>query len=81
MVTAFRANDPAVFNKTLDKYSAEFQHDLPRRVWKAKVESVFNQLEPFYSAMVIYVLILSSPPPHGWSGRRRSAVTLSRSLS
>ncbi|MGB8342096.1 MAG: cytochrome c biogenesis protein CcsA [Chthoniobacterales bacterium] len=57
MATAFRANDPAAFNKTLDKYSAELQHDLPRRVWKAKVESVFNQLQPFYSAMVIYVLI------------------------
>jgi ABC-type transport system involved in cytochrome c biogenesis permease subunit len=57
MATAFRANDPAAFNKTLDKYSAELQHDLPRRVWKAKVESVFNQLQPFYNAMVIYVLI------------------------
>ncbi len=57
MATAFRANDPAAFNKTLDKYSAELQYDLPRRVWKAKVESVFNQLQPFYSAMVIYVLI------------------------
>ena len=57
MATAFRANDPATFNKTLDNYSAELQRDLPRRVWKAKVESVFNQLQPFYNAMVIYVLI------------------------
>jgi ABC-type transport system involved in cytochrome c biogenesis permease subunit len=57
MTTAFRANDPAAFNKTLDKYSAELRHDLPRRVWKAKVEAIFNQLQPFYSAMVIYVLI------------------------
>ena len=57
MATAFAANDPATFNKTLDDYSAQLQRDLPRRVWKAKVESVFNQLQPFYSAMVIYVLI------------------------
>ena len=57
MATAFAANDPATFNKTLDNYSAELQGDLPRRVWKAKVEAVFNQLQPFYSAMVIYVLI------------------------
>ena len=57
MATAFAANDPATFNKTLDNYSAQLQRDLPRRVWKAKVESVFNQLQPFYSAMVIYVLI------------------------
>lgn len=57
MATSFAANDPATFNQTLDNYSAELQRHLPRRVWKAKVESVFNQLQPFYSAMVIYVLI------------------------
>ncbi|HKP93941.1 MAG TPA: cytochrome c biogenesis protein CcsA, partial [Chthoniobacterales bacterium] len=57
MTTAYAANDPATFNQTLDKYAAELKQDLPRRVWKAKVESVFNQLQPFYSAMVIYVLI------------------------
>ena len=57
MATAFATNDPATFNQTLDDYSAELQRDLPPRVWKSKVESVFNQLQPFYSAMVIYVLI------------------------
>ena len=57
MATSFAANDPATFNQTLDDYSAQLQRDLPRRVWKAKVESIFNQLQPFYSAMVIYVLI------------------------
>jgi ABC-type transport system involved in cytochrome c biogenesis permease subunit len=57
MATAFAANDPATFNQTVDNYSAELQRTLPGRVWKAKVESVFNQLQPFYSAMVIYVLI------------------------
>ena len=57
MATAFAANDLATFNQTVDNYSAQLQRDLPRRVWKAKVESVFNQLQPFYCAMVIYVLI------------------------
>jgi ABC-type transport system involved in cytochrome c biogenesis permease subunit len=57
MATAFTANDSATFNQTVDNYSTELQRDLPRRVWKAKVESVFNQLQPFYCAMVIYVLI------------------------
>ena len=57
MATAFAANDPAAFNQKLDQYAAQLQRDLPGRVWKAKVESVFNQLQPFYSAMVIYVLI------------------------
>jgi ABC-type transport system involved in cytochrome c biogenesis permease subunit len=57
MATAFSANDPAIFNQTLVHYAAQLQRDLPRRVWKAKVESVFNQMQPFYRAMVIYVLI------------------------
>ena len=57
MATAYAANDPASFNQALDKYSAELKQDLPGRVRKAKVESVFNQLQPFYAAMVIYVLI------------------------
>ncbi|CAN5438093.1 hypothetical protein BH20VER3_BH20VER3_05940 [soil metagenome] len=57
MATAFAANDPATFNKALDDYAAQLQRDLPRRVWKAKVEALFNQLQPFYSAMTLYVLI------------------------
>ncbi|MDQ3413593.1 MAG: cytochrome c biogenesis protein CcsA, partial [Verrucomicrobiota bacterium] len=57
LAASYAANDPATFNRTLDDYSAQLQRDLPRRVWKAKVEAVFNQLQPFYSAMVIYVLI------------------------
>ena len=57
MTTAYAANDAATFNRAVAAYSAELQRDLPGRVWKAKVESVFNQLQPFYSAMVIYVLI------------------------
>ncbi len=57
LAASYAANDPATFNRTLDNYSAQLQRDLPRRVWKAKVEAVFNQMQPFYSAMVIYVLI------------------------
>jgi ABC-type transport system involved in cytochrome c biogenesis permease subunit len=57
MATAYAANDPRAFNRVLDNYSAELQRDLPRRAFKARIESTFNQLQPFYSAMVIYVLI------------------------
>ncbi len=57
LATAFQQNDAATFNSALDQYSRELQRDLPRRVWKAKVESIFNQVQPFYSAMVLYVLI------------------------
>ncbi|HXA09126.1 MAG TPA: cytochrome c biogenesis protein CcsA [Chthoniobacterales bacterium] len=57
MASALAANDPATFNRALDDYAGWLQQHFPARVWKAKVESVFNQLQPFYSAMVIYVLI------------------------
>lgn len=57
MATAYAADDSAGFNRALADYAGQLQRDLPRRVWKARVESVFNQLQPFYSAMVIYVLI------------------------
>jgi ABC-type transport system involved in cytochrome c biogenesis permease subunit len=57
MASAFAANDPTTFNQAVSNYSAQLQRDLPRRVWKAKIETVFNQIEPFYSAMVLYVLI------------------------
>ena len=57
MASAFAANDPETFNHALDDYSKWLQQNLPGRVRKANVESVFNQLQPFYSAMVLYVLI------------------------
>ena len=57
MATTFAANDPTTFNRTLDDYSEWLQLELPRAVQKAKVESIFNQLQPFYRAMVLYVLV------------------------
>jgi ABC-type transport system involved in cytochrome c biogenesis permease subunit len=57
MATAYAANDPQTFNQSVDRYTASLERDLPGRVWKARVESIFNQLQPFYSAMVLYVLI------------------------
>jgi ABC-type transport system involved in cytochrome c biogenesis permease subunit len=57
IASAYAGNDSTIFNQTVDRYAKSLEHDLPRRVWKAKVESIFNQLQPFYSAMVLYVLI------------------------
>ncbi|MBA3963951.1 MAG: cytochrome c biogenesis protein CcsA [Chthoniobacterales bacterium] len=57
MASAYAANDPAGFNAELDRYSDWVREHFPNRVHKAGVESVFNQLEPFYSAMIIYLLI------------------------
>ncbi|MEO6873102.1 MAG: cytochrome c biogenesis protein CcsA [Chthoniobacterales bacterium] len=57
MATAYAANDPTTFNKTLESYSGWLQQHFPERVRKAQIEAAFNQIAPFYSAMVIYVLI------------------------
>ena len=57
MATAFATNDPVTFNGTLENYSIWLKQNFAPRVRKANIESVFNQLQPFYSAMVIYVLI------------------------
>jgi hypothetical protein len=57
LARAFAADDRATFNETLNHYSSWLQQHLPARARKARIESVFNQLQPFYGAMVLYVLI------------------------
>ncbi len=57
MASSYAANDPATFNAAVDSYAKWLQRNFLGRVRKTRVESVFNQLEPFYSALVIYVLI------------------------
>jgi ABC-type transport system involved in cytochrome c biogenesis permease subunit len=57
MVSAFAANNPTSFNAAVDSYSGWVKQHFPARVRKTNLESVFNQLQVFYSAMVLYVLI------------------------
>ncbi len=57
MATAYQANDPATFNSAVDQFTGWLQQHFPGRMRKARVEAVFNQLQPFYNAMVVYVLI------------------------
>ncbi len=53
---ALAANQPGQFNAALNDYRARLAADHPKAVAKAKAEFFFNQMEPFYNAMVIYVL-------------------------
>jgi ABC-type transport system involved in cytochrome c biogenesis permease subunit len=57
MASAYAADDPAAFNAALSHYGGWLREHFAARVRKAQVESVFNTIQPFYSAMVIYVLI------------------------
>ncbi len=56
MVGALAADQPADFNAALKDYQLLLEKDQPKAVAKARAESFFNQMEPFYNAMVIYVL-------------------------
>ncbi len=57
MASAYTMGDPETFNAALSEYGGLLQEHFAARVGKAHVESIFNTLQPFYSAMVIYVLI------------------------
>ncbi|HEY5892284.1 MAG TPA: cytochrome c biogenesis protein CcsA [Chthoniobacterales bacterium] len=57
MISAYRANDPARFNTSLHEYQKYLQQDFAGSARKIGFESFFNQFQPFYQAMVLYVLI------------------------
>jgi ABC-type transport system involved in cytochrome c biogenesis permease subunit len=57
MGSAYAAENPAAFNTALADYGGWLRQHFPDRVRKANVEDVFNTLQPFYSTMIIYVLI------------------------
>ena len=56
MADAFKKGDPAAFNAALASYRASLIPDFFPAVRKARAEVFFNQMQPFYAAMVIYVV-------------------------
>ena len=56
MAGALAANQPEEFNAALHNLQSLLVRDQSRAVAKARAETFFNQMEPFYHAMVIYVL-------------------------
>ena len=53
---ALAANQPEEFNSALRDLRSQFVISQPNALAKARAEVFFNQMEPFYNAMVIYVL-------------------------
>jgi ABC-type transport system involved in cytochrome c biogenesis permease subunit len=58
MVTAYRSDQPADFNQTVARYRFWLVGRFTPQLRKADQEFFFSTLEPFYKAMVIYVLAL-----------------------
>ena len=56
MSGALAANDPKQFNAAVQDLTSLMTGSQPRAVAKGRAEVFFNQMEPFYNAMVIYVL-------------------------
>jgi ABC-type transport system involved in cytochrome c biogenesis permease subunit len=79
MTGAFRSGDAPEFNKQIVAYRASLSPQFDRAVLKAGRENFFNRMEPFYKAMVVYVLagLLACISWFNLSGTlRRSAVWL-----
>jgi ABC-type transport system involved in cytochrome c biogenesis permease subunit len=58
MVTAYRADQPADFNRLVAEYRAWLGNRYAPQLRKADQEYFFSSLQPFYKATVIYVLAL-----------------------
>jgi cytochrome c-type biogenesis protein CcsB len=58
MVTAYRAGQPADFNQAVAQYRAWLADRFAPQMRKAGQEFFFNTLQPFYKALVIYVVAL-----------------------
>ncbi|MEO7297692.1 MAG: cytochrome c biogenesis protein CcsA [Verrucomicrobiota bacterium] len=59
IATTYAKNQPAEFNKAVSEYRGWLQsNNLSREMKKGGQEFLFNQLQPFYKAMVIYVAAL-----------------------
>ena len=56
MIDAFKKGDAPAFNAALADYRASLVPNFSPALQKARSEVFFNQMQPFYAALVIYVL-------------------------
>jgi ABC-type transport system involved in cytochrome c biogenesis permease subunit len=56
MTDAFKKGDSAAFNNALADYRASLVPEFSPALHKTRAEVFFNQMQPFYAALVIYVL-------------------------
>jgi cytochrome c-type biogenesis protein CcsB len=56
MADAFKKGDAAAFNAALADYRASLVPDFSGALHKARAEVFFNQMQPFYAALIIYVI-------------------------
>jgi len=54
---AWRGYQPAAFNTLVHEYRAGLDRDLPGFMGRCDVEARFNSAQPFYTAMLLYVVV------------------------
>lgn len=57
LTMAYRLDQPEMFNKTVEELRQRFIADFPNDIDRIHFERVFNQTQPFYLSMQLYVLI------------------------
>ena len=79
MATAYRGGQPAEFNRAVSEYRQWLSPSFAKELGKGRREFLYSHFEPFYLAMVIYVLafLLACGSWFNWSEPlRRSAFYL-----
>jgi ABC-type transport system involved in cytochrome c biogenesis permease subunit len=56
MTAALQTNDPVAFNSALANYRSSLVSDFSPALDHVRAEVFFNQMQPFYNALVIYIL-------------------------
>jgi len=57
LTMAYRSGDAAQFNKDVESLRQRFIADFPSDIGRVHFERIFNNLQPFYLSMQLYVLI------------------------
>ena len=57
LTMAYRANDAVRFNQDVETLRQRFIADFPSHIGRVHFEQVFNDMQPFYISMQLYVLI------------------------
>ena len=60
LTMAYRQNQPEMFNQTVQELRQRFIADFPNDIDRIHFERGFNQVQPFYISMQLYVLIFLS---------------------
>lgn len=57
LTMAYRQNQPEMFNQTVQELHQRFVADFPNDIDRVHFERLFNQIQPFYISMLLYLLV------------------------